>query len=145
MCCMSCLQIKCLHSFQRGQSYLFAFLFFPVAYLNSVVYLCQVPLVCSGKEAVNYRHPLNKDRYSFSLKIISFTSLVAHGQGPYLRFLYCKADESLTSSGWDTNPSQVSSQQMLVYSFTYPVMMESCVSLGRKKVTQIFKFRQSRD
>mgnify|MGYP001793086993 CR=1 FL=1 len=45
----------------------------------------------------------------------SFTSQVAHGASAYLRFLYSvKQFESLTPPGWETNPSQVSSQQMLV-------------------------------
>ena len=42
--------------------------------------------------------------------------------------------ESLTPPGWDTNPSQVSSQQMLGwYSFTYPGRMESWVGLSGKE------------
>ena len=42
--------------------------------------------------------------------------------------------ESLTPPGWDTNSSQVSSQQTLVLiNFTFPRRLESWVSLGRKR------------
>ena len=40
--------------------------------------------------------------------------------------------ESLTPPGWDTNPSQVSSQQMLVL-ISFPGRMESWVGLGGKE------------
>ena len=42
--------------------------------------------------------------------------------------------ESLTPLGWDTNPSQNSSQQMLVLTYcTYPRRMESWVGLDGKE------------
>ena len=45
--------------------------------------------------------------------------------------------------GRDTNPSQVSSQQMLVLIYLYLRRMESLVSLDGKKITYILKSQQS--
>ena len=69
----------------------------------------------------------------FSKLAKSFRSQVVHGASTFFRFLLW---QSLTPPGWDTNPLQVSSQQMLVLIyFTYPRRMVSMVrvSLGRRE------------